>query len=74
MKPDTADSVLLPERTLGKRVKVIADEVANGEYGLVINGHSLVRHKRFLNSHMCHPWTSCIIMCCLVLLLVTVFK
>lgn len=45
MKPDTADSVLLPERTLGKGVKVIADEVANGEYGLVINGHSLVRHE-----------------------------
>uniref|UniRef100_A0A3Q1HKG3 Phospholipid-transporting ATPase n=1 Tax=Anabas testudineus TaxID=64144 RepID=A0A3Q1HKG3_ANATE len=41
MKPDTADTGLLPERTLVKGVKVIADEVANGEYGLVINGHSL---------------------------------
>lgn len=48
MKPDTADTGLLPERTLVKGVKVIADEVANGEYGLVINGHSLVRHRKFL--------------------------
>uniref|UniRef100_A0A674PAX6 Phospholipid-transporting ATPase n=1 Tax=Takifugu rubripes TaxID=31033 RepID=A0A674PAX6_TAKRU len=38
MKPNTAeDSVFLPEGS----VKTIADEVANGEYGLVINGHSL---------------------------------
>lgn len=58
MKPDAADSVLLPERTLGKSVKVIADEVANGEYGLVINGHSLVCHKKFTNYHTCHPWIS----------------
>uniref|UniRef100_A0A3Q3KLL6 Phospholipid-transporting ATPase n=1 Tax=Monopterus albus TaxID=43700 RepID=A0A3Q3KLL6_MONAL len=41
MKPDAADSVLLPERTLVKGVKVITDEEVNGEYGLVINGHSL---------------------------------
>ncbi|XP_029295370.1 phospholipid-transporting ATPase ID-like isoform X2 [Cottoperca gobio] len=40
MKP-VEDSVLLPERTLGKGVKVLTDEVVNGEYGLVINGHSL---------------------------------
>ncbi|XP_075960514.1 phospholipid-transporting ATPase ID-like [Anarhichas minor] len=40
MKPEE-DSVLLPERTLGKGVKVIPDEVVNGDYGLVINGHSL---------------------------------
>ncbi|XP_073321961.1 phospholipid-transporting ATPase ID-like [Pagrus major] len=42
MKPDVVeDSVFLSERTLGKSVKVVTDEVANGEYGLVINGHSL---------------------------------
>ncbi|KAE8291718.1 Phospholipid-transporting ATPase ID [Larimichthys crocea] len=42
MKPDAVeDSVFLPERTLGKSVKVLTDEVVNGEYGLVINGHSL---------------------------------
>lgn len=45
MKPDPAeDSVFLPERS----VKV-GDEVAEGEYGLVINGHSLVCHKKFPN-------------------------
>lgn len=49
MKPDAVeDSVFLPERTLGKSVKVLTDEVVNGEYGLVINGHSLVRHTNFL--------------------------
>ncbi|KAM7415669.1 hypothetical protein PAMA_017953 [Pampus argenteus] len=42
MKPDTAeDAVFLQERTLGNGVKAIRDEVVNGEYGLVINGHSL---------------------------------
>ncbi|XP_033974038.1 phospholipid-transporting ATPase ID-like [Trematomus bernacchii] len=40
MKPGE-DSVFLPEGTLGKGVKVMADEAVNGEYGLVINGHSL---------------------------------
>lgn len=46
MKPDPVeDSVFLPERS----VKVGADEVAEGEYGLVINGHSLVHHKKFPN-------------------------
>lgn len=44
MKLDVVeDSVFLTERTLGKSAKVVTDEVANGEYGLVINGHSLVR-------------------------------
>lgn len=43
MKPNSLeDSVFLPERTHGKRPKVMADEVVHGEYGLVINGHSLV--------------------------------
>ncbi|XP_068576808.1 phospholipid-transporting ATPase ID-like [Cebidichthys violaceus] len=40
MKP-AEDSVLLPGRTLGKGVKVIPDEEVNGDYGLVVNGHSL---------------------------------
>lgn len=44
MKANEADdSVFLPESS----VKVIADEVANGEYGLVINGHSLVGLYQF---------------------------
>lgn len=44
MKPNTAeDSVFLPDGS----VKTVADEVANGEYGLVINGHSLVRLRKF---------------------------
>lgn len=44
MKPNTAeDSVFLPEGS----VKTMADEVANGDYGLVINGHSLVRLRKF---------------------------
>lgn len=48
MKPDAdEESVFLPERSLGKGVKVVRDEVANGEYGLVINGHSLVPHYAF---------------------------
>lgn len=42
MKPDAAeDSEFPPERSHGKGVKVMTDEVVNGEYGLVINGHSL---------------------------------
>lgn len=44
MKPNAEeDSVLLPDRN----TKVVADEVANGEFGLVINGHSLVIFNRF---------------------------
>uniref|UniRef100_A0A4W6FKN8 Phospholipid-transporting ATPase n=1 Tax=Lates calcarifer TaxID=8187 RepID=A0A4W6FKN8_LATCA len=41
MKPDAADSSFLSERTSVKGVKAITDEVVNGEYGLVISGHSL---------------------------------
>ncbi|XP_061586600.1 probable phospholipid-transporting ATPase IM [Cololabis saira] len=41
MKPDAAEnSAFLSEGTPDEGVKV-AEEVANGEYGLVINGHSL---------------------------------
>ncbi|XP_053181068.1 phospholipid-transporting ATPase ID-like [Scomber japonicus] len=42
MKPGSPDdSVFVQGRTLGKGVKVVRDEEVNGEYGLVINGHSL---------------------------------
>lgn len=45
MKPNAAeDSVFLQDAS----VTAIADEAANGEYGLVINGHSLVRLRRGL--------------------------
>lgn len=37
------DSVFQAETS----AKEIADEVADGEYGLVINGHSLVCHRKF---------------------------
>lgn len=36
MKANVDDSVFGPEKS--------ADEEADGEYGLVINGHSLVHH------------------------------
>lgn len=43
MKPDaTESSVFLPKKTLGRGVRAIPDDVVPGEYGLVINGHSLV--------------------------------
>lgn len=49
MKPDAADdTVFLQESILCKGVKVITDEVVNGEFGLVINGHSLVISFFFL--------------------------
>uniref|UniRef100_A0A665UR94 Phospholipid-transporting ATPase n=1 Tax=Echeneis naucrates TaxID=173247 RepID=A0A665UR94_ECHNA len=35
------DLMLLQKKTLGNSVKAITDEVVNGEYGLVISGHSL---------------------------------
>ncbi|CAK6975885.1 phospholipid-transporting ATPase ID-like [Scomber scombrus] len=42
MKPGAPDdSVFVRGRTLGKGVKAVRDEEVNGEYGLVINGHSL---------------------------------
>uniref|UniRef100_A0A8C9WC33 Phospholipid-transporting ATPase n=1 Tax=Scleropages formosus TaxID=113540 RepID=A0A8C9WC33_SCLFO len=36
-----------PREILGKKSKLVQDEAVNGEYGLVINGHSLVRNKMF---------------------------
>lgn len=39
------DKFLIPETILGNTPKVVEDEHANGEYGLVINGHSLVRNS-----------------------------
>ena len=45
MKPDVAEGlVFLPEKILGKE-GTLKDEVVSGEYGLVINGNSLVRGK-----------------------------
>ncbi|XP_024908720.1 phospholipid-transporting ATPase ID-like isoform X2 [Cynoglossus semilaevis] len=41
MKPDSAETVFLPERSLVNGVQALTDEEVNGEYGLVINGHSL---------------------------------
>ncbi|KAM9743335.1 phospholipid-transporting ATPase ID-like isoform 1-T2 [Menidia menidia] len=42
IKPDEADSPgFLPEGTPGDAVRTIPDEPVSGEYGLVINGHSL---------------------------------
>ncbi|XP_048847399.1 probable phospholipid-transporting ATPase IM isoform X1 [Brienomyrus brachyistius] len=42
MKPDSNDDdVTIAKGILGKKLKVIQDEPVNGEYGLVINGHSL---------------------------------
>ncbi|KAK2911066.1 hypothetical protein QQF64_026704 [Cirrhinus molitorella] len=40
--PETEqDKLLIPEFILGNTPKVVQDENVNGEYGLVINGHSL---------------------------------
>ncbi|KTG01934.1 hypothetical protein cypCar_00044363 [Cyprinus carpio] len=42
MLPDTEeDKFLIPETILGDTPKVVEDENVNGDYGLVINGHSL---------------------------------
>uniref|UniRef100_A0A4W5RF14 Phospholipid-transporting ATPase n=1 Tax=Hucho hucho TaxID=62062 RepID=A0A4W5RF14_9TELE len=42
MKPGAEEAAnFMPERTLGNKPKVVRDEEVNGEYGLVINGHSL---------------------------------
>lgn len=44
MSPATEqDKFLVPEIILGETPKVVQDENVNGDYGLVINGHSLVR-------------------------------
>lgn len=50
MRPATEqDKFLIPEIILGETPKVVQDENVNGDYGLVINGHSLVR-KSVLSS------------------------
>ncbi|XP_062308024.1 phospholipid-transporting ATPase ID-like [Osmerus eperlanus] len=41
MKPEADELICMPERTLGKGRQVVVDEEVSGEYGLVINGHSL---------------------------------
>lgn len=44
MCPDSEpDKFLIPEIILGNTPKMVPDENVNGDYGLVINGHSLVR-------------------------------
>ncbi|KAL0979847.1 hypothetical protein UPYG_G00190590 [Umbra pygmaea] len=43
MKPDAEEeeNIFMPSTTLGGKSKVVHDEEVTGEYGLVINGHSL---------------------------------
>nr|XP_023694700.1 phospholipid-transporting ATPase ID-like isoform X2 [Paramormyrops kingsleyae] len=42
MKPDSEDEpIIIESGILGKKSKMVADETVDGEYGLVINGHSL---------------------------------
>ena len=54
MKPGAEEEAnFMPERTLGNKPKVVRDEEVNGEYGLVINGHSLVRH---IKTQYCFSW------------------
>ncbi|XP_030273832.1 phospholipid-transporting ATPase ID-like isoform X2 [Sparus aurata] len=69
MKLDVVeDSVFLTERTLGKSAKVVTDEVANGEYGLVINGHSLA-HALERSTELEFLKTACMckaVICCRV--------
>lgn len=47
MCPDSCEEEsFISERILGNEPKVVYDEYVSGDYGLVINGHSLVRHTR----------------------------
>ncbi|XP_042562980.1 phospholipid-transporting ATPase ID-like [Clupea harengus] len=41
MKPGAEEDMYVSKRILGNSPKIVPDEVINGEYGLVINGHSL---------------------------------
>ncbi|KAG7481242.1 hypothetical protein MATL_G00064870 [Megalops atlanticus] len=42
MKPESGEEpIIIAKGILGKKSKVIPDETVDGEYGLVINGHSL---------------------------------
>ncbi len=44
MSPESGDEPPIEKnRFLGKKSQVVEDEKVDGEYGLVINGHSLVR-------------------------------
>lgn len=46
MSPGCSDEPpYLESRIMGKKSRVLLDEKVDGEYGLVINGHSLVRHS-----------------------------
>lgn len=47
MAPGSQDEPpYLKSGIMGKKSQVVLDEKVDGEYGLVINGHSLVRHTR----------------------------
>ena len=52
MKPGAEEDMYVSKRILGNSPKIVPDEVINGEYGLVINGHSLVRAKASVSRHM----------------------
>lgn len=43
MSPGSGDEPPIVKSRLGKKSQVVEDEKVDGEYGLVINGHSLVR-------------------------------
>lgn len=45
MRPESGeDASFISDSILGNEPKVVHDEFVSGDYGLVINGHSLVRH------------------------------
>lgn len=51
MKPDSfldSDEINIQIEKSSKNLKLLPDEQANGVYGLVINGHSLVRKSRVM--------------------------
>lgn len=50
MSPESGDEPPMEKsRFLGKKSQVVEDEKVDGEYGLVINGHSLVRQPSYLD-------------------------
>lgn len=49
MKPESfldSDEINIQFEKSSKKTKILPDEQANGVYGLVINGHSLVRNAQ----------------------------
>lgn len=45
MKPGAEGNMFVSKTILGNTPKIVPDETIEGEYGLVINGHSLVRDQ-----------------------------